>query len=306
MERIAYAVAHGAKAGEIAPACRALRQTIDLRQSPAETPVQECVQMDTRTSVVQDSAFDVPRYLAALPLFQDMAPDELRRVAAASQLRRFARGDMVFRVRDRCTEFYVTVFGQIKLFALSAGGQEKVVELVGPGMSFAEAPMFVGGSHRVNAQALADTLLLSVGKQAVLDGVAHDPSFALRMLAGLSRRLHRLIDDVEAYSLHTGMRRVADYLLRELEANDPAAKAVSLPVSKATIALRLSLTPEYFSRVLHQLEAEGLIGIDKRAIKIYSPACLRTYAELEPDAPAPLCPCKVCVRGPVQRAAAVA
>jgi len=267
--------------------------------------LQECLPMDTRTRLVQDSAFDVPRYLSVLPLFQDLAPDELRAVAAASQLRRFARGDMVFRVGDRCAEFFVTVFGQIKLFALSAGGQEKVVELAGPGMSLAEAPMFVGGSHRVNAQALADTLLLVVSKQAVLDAIAHDSRFALRMLAGLSRRLHRLVDDVEAYSLHSGMRRVADYLLRELEANDPTAGAVSLPVSKATIALRLSLTPEYFSRVLHQLEAEGLIGIDKRAIRIYSPSCLRAYAQLGPDAQKPPCPCKVCLRGPVQRAVAI-
>jgi len=262
--------------------------------------------MDTRTSVVQDSAFDVPRYLAVLPLFQEMAPDGLRRVAAATQLRRFARGDMVFRVGDRCAEFYVTVFGQIKLFALSAGGQEKVFELAGPGMSFGEAPMFVGGTHRVNAQALADTLLLSVNKQTVMDEIAHDPGFALGMLADLSRRLHRLTDDVEAYSLHSGLRRVSDYLLRELERCGAGATAVSLPVSKATIALRLSLTPEYFSRVLHQLEAEGLIGIDKRAIRIYSPGCLRVYAELEPDAPPPPCPCKVCLRGPVQRAAATA
>ena len=255
---------------------------------------------------MQDSAFDVPRYLAVLPLFQEMAPDELRRVAADSQLRRFARGDMVHRVGDRCAEFHVVVFGQVKLFALSAAGQEKVFELVGPGMSFAEAPMFVGGSHRVNGQALADTLLLSVGKQAVLDGIAHDPGFALRLLAGLSRRLHRLVDDVEAYSLHSGLRRVADYLLRELERCGTDAKEVSLPVSKATIALRLSLTPEYFSRVLHQLEAEGLIGINKRAIEIYSPGCLRTYAELGPDAAPPPCPCKVCLRGPVQRVPATA
>jgi CRP-like cAMP-binding protein len=262
--------------------------------------------MDARTSVVQDSAFDVPRYLAVLPLFQEMAPEGLRRVAAGSQLRRFARGDMVFRVGDRCAEFNVTVFGQIKLFALSAGGQEKVFELAGPGMSFGEAPMFVGGTHRVNAQALADTLLLSVNKQTVMDEIAHDPGFALGMLAGLSRRLHRLTDDVEAYSLHSGLRRVADYLLRERERCGTGAKAVSLPVSKATIALRLSLTPEYFSRVLHQLEAEGLIGIDKRAIRIYSPGCLRAYAELEPDAPPPPCPCKVCLRGPVQRIAATA
>lgn len=256
--------------------------------------------------MVQDSAFDLPRYLAALPLFQEMEPEALCRVAAATELRRFTRGDMLFRVGDRCAEFHVAVFGQVKLFALSAGGQEKVLELAGPGMSFGEAPMFVGGHHRVNAQALADTLLLVVGKQAVLDEIALDPRFALRLLAGLSRRLHRLVDDVEAYSLHSGMRRVADYLLRELETIDPAAEAVSLPVSKATIALRLSLTPEYFSRVLHQLESEGLIAIDKRAIRIFSPRCLRAYGELEPDAPPPPCPCKVCVRGPVQRAAAMA
>ena len=43
---------------------------------------------------------------------------------------------------------------------------------------------------------------------------------------------------------------------------------VSLPVSKATIASRLSMTPEYFSRVLHELEAEGLIEMDRREIRI--------------------------------------
>ena len=42
----------------------------------------------------------------------------------------------------------------------------------------------------------------------------------------------------------------------------------SLPASKATIASRLSLTPEYFSRVLHELEAQKLITIDRREIRI--------------------------------------
>jgi hypothetical protein len=52
---------------------------------------------------------------------------------------------------------------------------------------------------------------------------------------------------------------------------------VSLPVSKATIASRLSLTPEYFSRVLHELEGEGLIQIDKRDIRIPDPGRLARY-----------------------------
>ncbi|HEU5295068.1 MAG TPA: Crp/Fnr family transcriptional regulator [Burkholderiaceae bacterium] len=240
---------------------------------------------------MQDSTFDLPRYLAALPLFKDTAPDALAHIAAGSRLRRFDRGDMVFRLGEPCVEFYVAVFGQVKLFALSAGGQEKVFELVGPGMTFAEAPMFVGGMHRVNGQALADTLLLAVGKPVVLDEIVRDPALALRMLSGLSRRLHRLMDDVEAYALHSGLRRVADFLLRGLDRSAPGPHTLALPASKATIALRLSLTPEYFSRVLHQLEDAGLIRIDKRSITIPSPECLRAFSSLGSDgAAAPVCP----------------
>ena len=80
---------------------------------------------------------------------------------------------------------------------------------------------------------------------------------------------------------------------------------MSLPASKATIALRLSMTPEYFSRVLHQLESEGLIRIDKRAIGIASPECLRTYSSLAPGAPAPCCPNGHCAHwGALQQRAA--
>jgi CRP/FNR family transcriptional regulator, dissimilatory nitrate respiration regulator len=54
-------------------------------------------------------------------------------------------------------------------------------------------------------------------------------------------------------------------------------RTVSLPVSKATIASRLSLTPEYFSRVLHELEAHGLIEIDRRDIRILDAKRLSGY-----------------------------
>jgi CRP-like cAMP-binding protein len=205
--------------------------------------------------------FDVPRYLSVLPLFNDLKPDELHQVAAGSTLRRFTRGDMVFRVGDACNEFHVVVTGQVKLFVLSPTGQEKVVELIGAGQSLAEAIMFADRPYFLSAQA----------KQAVINEIARDHRFALRMLAGLSRRMHGLVHDVEAYALHSGLQRVIGYLLRDQVLDDCDAaevRTVSLPASKATIASRLSLTPEYFSRVLHELEAQGLIAIDRREIRI--------------------------------------
>jgi CRP/FNR family transcriptional regulator, dissimilatory nitrate respiration regulator len=229
---------------------------------------------------VEARSFDLPRYLSVLPLFQEMNPAELQRMAQGSQLRRLARGDMVFRVGEPCAEFHITVMGQVKLFAISAAGQEKVIELVGPGNTFAEALMFTGRPYIISAQTLTDTLLLTVSKQAVLAEIEIDPSFSLRMLAGISRRLHGLVHDVQAYALHSGLQRVIGYLLRDVEGMNGAchsAVTVSLPVSKATIASRLSLTPEYFSRVLHELESAGLIEIDKRDIRILDSKRLAAY-----------------------------
>ena len=224
--------------------------------------------------------FDLLRYLSVLPLFQESAAEELARLAKGCVLRNFARGEMVFRVGDACGEFHVAVIGQVKLFALSPAGQEKVIEIIGPGNTFAEALMFTGRPYVVSAQAVTEAMVLSVKKDAVLAEIERDPRFSLRMLAGISRRLHGLVRDVKAYSLHSGAQRVIGYLLRDVPLDDNCPGdpvVVSLPVSKATIASRLSLTPEYFSRVLRELESMGLIDIDKREIRILDAQRLAQY-----------------------------
>ncbi len=229
--------------------------------------------LDTRS-------FDIPRFLAVLPLFSDIGSPEIERLAKGCQLRRFERSEMVFRIGEPCDSFHVVVVGQVKLFVISPSGQEKVIELVSPGASFAEALMFLSKPYLVNAQVLADTLLLTVHREVVLAELEHDNRFALRMLAGLSRRLHGLVHDVQAYALQSGVQRVVGYLLRDLDFEQGTAgdaRTVSLPVSKATVASRLSLTPEYFSRVLRELEAAGLIEVDKRDIHILDGKRLAAY-----------------------------
>ena len=111
----------------------------------------------------------------------------------------------------------------------------------------------------------------------------------MHMLGGISRRLHGLVHDVQAYSLHSGIQRVIGYLLYSLPEDgmydsqcswtrsEAVALNVSLPVSKATLASRLSITPEYFSRVLHDLEEAGLIRMDKRDIHIPDAARLASH-----------------------------
>ncbi|MCW5635745.1 MAG: Crp/Fnr family transcriptional regulator [Rubrivivax sp.] len=230
--------------------------------------------------MLDTGTFDVARFLSVLPLFSDLSPPEIARMADGCHMRRYERGEVVFRMGEPCESFKVVVVGQVKLFVLSPTGAEKVIELIGAGGSFAEALIFLGKPCMVNAQALADTLLLSVHRQTVMDELQRDWRFAARMLAGLSRRLHGLVCDVQAYALQNGVQRVIGYLLREQEDGDGPAQeelTVSLPVSKATVASRLSLTPEYFSRVLRELEDARLIEVDKRTIRIPDVRRLAAY-----------------------------
>ena len=224
--------------------------------------------------------FDMTSYLSVLPMFSNLSKPERENISQDCALRRLSRGEMVFRAGEQCEEFHLIVTGQVKLYVASPSGQEKIVELIGPGQSFAEAMMFLNKPHMLNAQTLTDTLLMSVSKQAVFGEIARDPRFSMHMLAGISRRLHGLLRDVEGYALHSGMQRLIGYLLRDFEdeiTSDMGTVTVSLPVSKASIASRLSLTPEYFSRVLHELEAERLIEIDKREIRILDVQRLASY-----------------------------
>jgi CRP-like cAMP-binding protein len=94
------------------------------------------------------------------------------------------------------------------------------------------------------------------------------------MLAGMSRRMHGLISDVESYSLRSGSQRIVSYLLNE----EPASgERVLLSTSKKLIASRLNLTPEYFSRVLHELVSRGMIALRGREVTILDKDGLRAY-----------------------------
>ena len=219
----------------------------------------------------------IQSFLANLPLFRELGDDEIDRIAAGTVERHAERGTVVANKGDPVEGFHVVVYGQVKLALSTPHGDEKVVEVVGPGFSFGEALMFLGKPYIVTATTLADSLLLVVRKETVFDELARDATFARRMLAGLARKLHNLMSDLEAVTLKSGRERVIGYLMRQegAAADGDAPYAVALPVSKAIVASRLNLTPEHFSRILHELVSAKLIEVDGRAIRIVDPKRLR-------------------------------
>jgi CRP/FNR family transcriptional regulator, dissimilatory nitrate respiration regulator len=221
----------------------------------------------------------IQTFIANLPLFKELAREEIDRIAAGTREQHAARGEVLFHKGDPCEGFHMVIYGHVKLAFMSAAGDEKVVELIGPGQSFGEALMFMEKPYVVYAQALADTLLLHIAKAVVFEEIEREPVFARKMIAGLSRRMHGLVSDLESYSLHSGTQRVIGYLLlAEPEGETAALPAqLKLPTSKSIIASRLNLTPEHFSRILHELTEAGLITVNGRTVTIPDLERLRTY-----------------------------
>ena len=221
----------------------------------------------------------ISAFLANLPLFKELSPEQIERVARGTRALRVARGELLFHRGDPCEGFHLVAYGQVKLAITSPQGAEKVIEVIGPEMSFGEAVMFLEKPYPVYAQALSDSLLLHVSKDVVFAEIDRNPQFSRQLLGGLSRRLHGLVGDVEAYSLRSGAQRVIGYLLRDvnvLEAQGNRGE-VTLPIGKGVIASRLNLTPQHFSRILHELTARGLIAVEGRKVVITDLDRLRTY-----------------------------
>jgi CRP-like cAMP-binding protein len=213
---------------------------------------------------------NIPALLARTPLFQGLTASEIDLINSGAREVAIDRGAVLFRRGDPSDGFYLVVYGQIKLSFLSPQGSEKVVEIIGPGQTFGEAVMFMNKPYPVMATALADSQVIHIGRDALFAELDHDPQLARKMLAGLSMKLHRLLTDVESISTQSARERVIGYLLREVpeDASDDAPVEIALTTSKGTIASRLNITQEHFSRILHELAQEGLIKVEGRTIVV--------------------------------------
>ncbi|MDR1853776.1 MAG: Crp/Fnr family transcriptional regulator [Azoarcus sp.] len=228
--------------------------------------------MPTRTKLDIDAVF------AKLPLFEGLSTAEIARLTQDMREIRLDKGQTLFNKGDECNGFHLLLVGQIKLAFVSPDGYEKVVEVIRPNQTFGEALMFMEKPYVVYSQALADSWILYFPKAVVFAELERDPKLARKMLAGLSKRLHQLVSDVEDYSFHSGKQRIIGYLLREPTDEETGnVRTVKLSIGKNVIASRLNMTQEHFSRILHELADSGLLNVRGREIHIPDVEKLRRY-----------------------------
>ena len=196
--------------------------------------------------------------------------------AEHSQLIDFPKGTSVFNRGDAAVGLYILLEGQLKLGVTSPQGAEKIISIISPGESFGEAILFMERQFPVYAQAILDSQVLLVPKSQIFYMLDNDLLFARKMLAGLSIRMHQLVQDIEMLSLQSCTQRFIGYLL-QISADAPDGSKITLPTSKTTIASLLNLTPETLSRTLAKLQQLELIEVSGKDVSITDVKKLRRY-----------------------------
>ena len=212
--------------------------------------------------------------LSRISLFSEIEVVHLERLGAHCQVLDMPRGITVFSRGEPVAGFFYLLSGSVKIFALSKEGAEKVIHLVSPGESFGEAALFLDIPAPVATQVIQDAKVLLIPRGPLFKLMETEAAVAQKMMAGLSMRMHRLIQDIQTLSLQSGTQRFIGYLL-QLCAHEPDAKSIVLPAAKNTIASLLNLTPETLSRTMAKLEQSGLIVVNNKEIGIPDVARLR-------------------------------
>lgn len=219
------------------------------------------------------------------PFFSKLTEESLERTLAFTRIKRFRRGEMIFREGDPCPGIFIVGKGAVRVFRNAPTGKQHILHLVYPGMTFAEVAAIGAFNCPAFAEAVQDTVCALILREEFLRELRHNHQLCLQLMGSMAGWVRHLLDMLEDLVLRDATSRVARHLLRaEVSGTNDE---FHLPMLKKDLASHLNLTGETLSRTLRRLTDAGLIETpDQHHIRIVNRDALNDIAEgLQPHEP---------------------
>ena len=218
---------------------------------------------------------DVIGVLRSTDLFRSVPPVDLEAVAAASRLRTFRRGQVVFTTGDPGDTLIVVISGRIKVVVRSADGSELTLTIIGPGGMVGELSVADGGPRSADAETLEECRLLLIPGETVRDICARVPPAAQALLSSIAVILRRLTEAASDLVFLDLPRRVAKVLLNQPTGDDGV---IRLKLSQEELAHQVGSTRQSVNAALRGFERRGWIDVHDRAVTVKQAAALVRFA----------------------------
>lgn len=212
----------------------------------------------------------LPKYLTEIKppqLFDNLSEESLQKILAHSVLQDFEALQLLVQQGASPESIYLVIEGTLKTFRLNEDGREATIRLLEPGDTCMEAVIFMGGPSPISVQTLTKCKLLIIPERIVRLHVIADSQFAVNILRIVTRHYKNAMYQIDAVNIKSPLQRVGYYFLTKHLQSGHSDLEFSLPFKKQIIANYLGMTPETFSRTLHQMKSIG-INVDDDMIRM--------------------------------------
>ena len=131
-------------------------------------------------------------FLQSIPYFSGLNATELDSIREFIFEKKAERGQIILAEGEPADILYFVASGAVKVFKTSAEGKEQILNIVRPGESFNDVPIFDGGPNPASAEAMGAVVLYSIRRRELDVLLRNYPQVALnitKVLAGQARHL---------------------------------------------------------------------------------------------------------------------
>lgn len=222
---------------------------------------------------------DKQEILARVPFYRDLPPARREQIESMATLTSIAARTQVFSAGDACREVVIVGRGTLRVFVRGETGREITLYTVEPGETCLMTLVCATSGARYPAAAVAETDVLAAVLPArdflaLLDDEALVRAHVFKMMGERMLRLMALVDEVAFRRMDN---RLAEYLAHQFAALG-AGEGPVLEVTHERIAMHLGSVREVVSRLLKELEREGVIELGRGQIRLRDEHALRRLA----------------------------
>jgi len=209
-------------------------------------------------------------------------PDaDLAAIAAASRLRTFRRGQVVFSAGDPGDTLIVVVSGRVKVVVRAADGAELTLTVIPPLGVFGELSVADGGPRSADAETLEESRLLLIPRETIDQVGARQPALAQALTGSLAATLRRLTEAASDLVFLDLPRRVAKVLLGQPRGADGLIRCT---LTQQELSHQAGSTRQSVNAALRGFERRGWIQVRDRAVTVQEEAALSRFARDEMSA----------------------
>jgi CRP-like cAMP-binding protein len=152
--------------------------------------------------IPEAEAIGLRSILGAVPLFQELTPEELDQVIGVARLVTYPKGTVLFQEGDPGEALYIVVDGSVRVSKGVPGAKEEAMAFMERGSCLGEMALIDEFPRSATAMALKECRVLFIDKQVFLNLLQREPVIARKILWAfcrtLSLRLRETTDRVVA------------------------------------------------------------------------------------------------------------